>query len=225
MPLEKQFGNKIINKLEVISKNIGKDYKRDCEIRQFNWKLSLENLRDPLHVIPLHSATLGKVVDFSEKNVQQIPLKQKLRKFLLSDASSFSKDGETKVGKGGSLLGLFKPSLESGYHNCLLFPNFHLATPDGGRSFSIESLNPQSPSTTAITKYVFCNQPIQASDVFMEEVLEHRMRGLNRVLKEDYDACEEIQIALGYTQLEQNIGAYEHVNVNIASLYRRIIRQ
>ena len=143
----------------------------------------------------------------------------------MSDASSFAKDGEPKAGKGGTLLNLFEPSLENGYHNCLLFPNFNLATPDCGRSYSIELLNPKSPGITEITKYVFCNQPIQPKDVFLEEILEHRLRGLQRVLDEDYEACEEIQAALAHTQLEQNVGAYEHLNVNIARLYRRIIKK
>ena len=42
-------------------------------------------------------------------------------------------------------------------------------------------------------------------------------------MDEDYEACEEVQIALGFTDREQNIGAYEHYNVNIASMYRKLI--
>ena len=85
-------------------------------------------------------------------------------------------------------------------------------------------VEPLSPVVTEVTTFIFCNQPIHPEDMFLDELLEHRFQGLQRVLEEDYEACEEIQLALNHTQLEQNIGAYEHLNANIASLYRRILR-
>ena len=52
-----------------------------------------------------------------------------------------------------------------------------MATPDGGRSYSIEVLNPISPVETEISHYVLCNKPNDENDVFLEEVIEHRLRG------------------------------------------------
>ena len=98
-----------------------------------------------------------------------------------------------------------------------------MATPDGGRSYSIEVHNPLSPKETEVTHFVICNKPKDPEDVFLEEIIEHRLRGLKPVMDEDYEACEEVQIALEFTDREQNIGAYEHYNVNIASMYRKLI--
>ena len=45
------------------------------------------------------------------------------------------------------------------------------------------------------------------------------------VLEEDYWALENIQKALQFTEREQNVGAYEHYNINIANIYRRLIKK
>ena len=57
----------------------------------------------------------------------------------------------------------------------------------------------------------------------IDEIIEHRLRGLRPVYEEDYGACERVQYSLTHTEREQNIGCYEHYNMNIANLYKRII--
>ena len=223
MPFEKQFDTKIIRSLKLLSHKLSPEIGTFFEIRKFNWKLNFENLRDAMHPAVVHASTLAKDVDFSEQHVQQKPLTLNLRDIGLSEASSLSKDGEHKTEDRGHLGDIISPSLSEGYYNWLLYPNFHMATPDGGRSYSIEVLNPISPVETEISHYVLCNKPNDENDVFLEEVIEHRLRGLRPVLEEDYEACEEVQHALSFTELEQNIGAYEHYNANIASMYRRLI--
>jgi hypothetical protein len=99
-----------------------------------------------------------------------------------------------------------------------------MATPDGGRSYSIEVHNPVAPDKTEISHYVLVNKPY-SDDALLDEIVEHRLSGLRPVLEEDYGACERIQEALKFTEREQNIGCYEHYNANIASLYRRIIKK
>jgi hypothetical protein len=99
-----------------------------------------------------------------------------------------------------------------------------MATPDGGRSYSIEIHNPIAPGKTEISHYVIVNKPY-SDDALLEEIIEQRLRGLRPVLEEDYQACERVQHAIKFTEREQNIGCYEHYNANIASLYRRIIKQ
>ena len=223
IPFETQFDAKIIKSLRLLSYRLSQQIGRFDETRDFNWKLNFENLRDALHPAVVHSSTLDKEMDFSEQHVQQKPLTQTLRRIDLSEASSFSKDGEHKMGKKGHLSDIIDPSFGEGYYNWLLFPNFHMATPDGGRSYSIEIHNPLSSNKTEITHFVTCNKPKNPDDVFFEEIIEHRLRGLKPVMDEDYQACEEVQKALEFTEREQNVGAYEHYNVNIASMYRRLI--
>ena len=223
IPIEKQFDAKILRSLRLLSHRLTPEFGSLFEIRKFNWKLNFENLRDSLHPAVLHATTLANEVDFSDQYVQQKPLNQQLRRIALFEASSLSKDGEHKTDKRGHLTELIDPSLGEGYYNWLLFPNFHMATPDGGRSYSIEVHNPLSPKETEVTHFVICNKPKDPQDVFLEEIIEHRLRGLKPVMDEDYEACEEVQIALEFTDSEQNIGAYEHYNVNIASMYRRLI--
>ena len=223
IPIERQFDAKIIRSLKLLSHRLTPEFGSFFETRKFNWKLNFENLRDSLHPAVLHASTLAKEVDFSDQYVQQKPLNQALRRIDLVEASSLSKDGEHKTEKRGHLTDLIDPSLGEGYYNWLLFPNFHMATPDGGRSYSIEIHNPLSPSETEISHLVICSKPHNPDDVFLDEIIEHRLRGLRPVLEEDYEACEEVQAVLRHTEREQNIGAYEHYNINIATMYRRLI--
>ena len=222
--LEDQFDHSVMRSLQLISKMLQPEYGTFHEVRAFNWKMNFENLRDSLHPPVLHHKTLATEVDFSAQYEDIPPLYQKLRRIPLSEASSLSKDGASKEGKKGHLDDLIRPPLPNGYYNWLLFPNFHMATPDGGRSYSIEVHNPLAPNQTDIAHYVLVSKPY-STDAMLPEIIEHRLRGLRPVLEEDYGACERIQEALAFTEREQNIGCYEYYNVNIASLYRRLIKQ
>ena len=224
-PLQQQFDKYILKSLKLLSHRLSNEYASMREVRSFNWKLNFENLRDALHPEIVHSKTLAKGVEFSEQHKQMVPLKKMLKWIKLAEASSFSKDGEQKSNTKGHADHLIKPSFGEGYYNWLLFPNFHMASPDGGRSYLIEVHNPIAPDRTEITHYVICSKPNQPNDMFLDEFIEHRLRGLHKVLEEDYEVCENVQKAIEFTSLEQNIGAYEYYNVNIASLYRILMKR
>jgi len=224
MTFEKQFDPAIIKSLKLISKMLLNKYGTFFEIRNFNWKMNFENLRDSLHPAVLHSTTLAKEVDFSSQYEDVPALHKMLGRLPLHHTSSFTMDGANKPDKKGHLDNLIRPSLPNGYYNWLLFPNFHMATPDGGRSYSIEVHNPIAPDKTEISHYVLINKPY-SDDALLDEIIEHRLRGLRPVLEEDYSACERVQEALSFTDREQNVGCYEHYNANIASLYRRVIKE
>lgn len=225
LSIEKQFDRDILKSLKLLSHRLADEYTSMQEVRNFNWKLNFENLRDALHPEVVHSKTLAKDVDFSEQHKQMLPLRKMIKLIKLVEASSFSKDGDKKGEKKGQADHLINPSFGEGYYNWLLFPNFHMASPDGGRSYSIEVHNPIATDKTEITHYIICGKPIQPNDMFLEEFIEHRLRGLHTVLDEDYLVCENIQKAIEFTSLEQNIGAYEHYNANIASLYRILMKR
>jgi phenylpropionate dioxygenase-like ring-hydroxylating dioxygenase large terminal subunit len=223
--IEDQFDDYIIKSLKLISKMLDKNYKTFKEARPFNWKLNFENLRDALHPAVLHSKTLAKGVDFSAQYEESEPLHKKIGLWVrLKHASSLSKDGENKSKEKGYLDDLATASLGSGYYNWLLFPNFHMATPDGGRSYNIEFLNPISANETEIYHYNIINR-LKLKDEETIRILDRRMEEGRPILEEDYWALENIQKALQFTEREQNVGAYEHYNVNIANIYRRLIKR
>ena len=222
--IEDQFDTYIIKSLRLISKMLDKNYRTFQETRPFNWKLNFENLRDALHPAVLHSSTLAKGVDFSAQYEECEPLYKKIGLWLhLKHTSSLSKDGESKSKEKGYLDDIATPSLGNGYYNWLLFPNFHMATPDGGRSYSIEFLNPTGPGMTDIYHYNIINKLKTKEDT--NKILSQRMEEGRPVLEEDYWALENVQKALPFTEREQNVGVYEHYNINIANIYRRLIRK
>jgi phenylpropionate dioxygenase-like ring-hydroxylating dioxygenase large terminal subunit len=137
IPNNEQFDTTILKSLKLLSQRLHKSYAKLKETRKFNWKLNFENLRDAMHPEVVHATTLANNVDFSEQYVQQKPLTESLRKIELSECSYFSKDGEPKEGQKGHLDDLIKPSFGRGYYNWVLFPNFHMASPDGGRTYYI----------------------------------------------------------------------------------------
>jgi carnitine monooxygenase subunit len=221
---EQQFDAPIIKSLNLISKMLLNNYGTFSEVRSFNWKMNFENLRDSLHPAVLHNKSLAAEVDFTAQYQDNPPLYKQLRRLKLKDISSLSKDGQNKQGKKGHLDDLIRPPLGDGYYNWLLYPNFHMATPDGGRSYSIEVHQPLAPDKTAVSHYVLVSKPY-SEDALIDEIIEHRLRGLRPIMEEDYGACERVQEALAFTEREQNIGCYEHYNANIATLYRRLIKQ
>lgn len=221
--IENQFDNAIIKSLKLLSIRLQEKYGTFFEIRNFNWKLNFENLRDSLHPPILHSKTLGKKVNFTDQHKEVKPIYNYLGRMPLKYASSFTKDGDNNSDQKGHLDDIINPSFKKGYYNWLLFPNFHMASPDGGRSYSIEVHNPISPDKNEISHFVIFNKPNNEQDVFLDEIIEHRLRGLRPVYEEDYGACERVQYSLTHTEREQNIGCYEHYNMNIANLYKRII--
>jgi len=197
------------------------------EIRSFNWKLKFENLRDTLHPVFLHSSTLNKEIDFSKHFEESKPLFKNLKRINLLHASSFTKDGVYE--HGAEHESLFRRSIGEGYYNWFLYPNFHMASPDGGRTYNIAALNPLSPSQSEINHYLIVNKPIalnsESDKRKFSSFISNRLLGIKTVLEEDFIALEKVQQALKFTDREQLIGAYEHYNANIASLYRRLIKK
>ena len=226
LKIEDQFDEKIIKSLKLLSRRLDNNFKDLHEKRNFNWKLNFENLRDSLHPSVLHSKSLAKTVDFSDQYIQQKPLSKLLSRKNIKFASSFTVDGHKKNNNGNKINECISPSFSDGYYNWLLFPNFHMATPDGGRSYSVEVHNPLSPVENEISHYFIMNRIKQNTHECSEDTfLESRLQESRRVHEEDFWACEEVQKALSFTDKEQCIGAYEHYNMNIASIYRRIIKR
>lgn len=221
-----QFQHDVIKSLKLISNYIQPQHEIFKETRSFNWKLNFENLRDSLHPAVLHNKTLAKSMDFTDQYKTHKRLSDHISPIKLDEASSFSVDGYKKQNdKPGHLDEIIKPLFKDGYYNWLLFPNFHMSSPDGGRSFYIEQLNPIGPDKVEVTATTFISRPIDKNDIFADEICLHRIKSSRPVMEEDYGACEDIQKALAYTNYEQNIGAYEHYNFRIGRIYKKLLRQ
>ena len=99
-----------------------------------------------------------------------------------------------------------------------------MASPNAGRQFNIEFLNPISSKCVEIT-HIFIMQKSSYSNKEIEDELEaYRVAG-RKILEEDYWAVESVQKGLEFSEIEQNVGAYEYWNLNIANLYKRIIHR
>jgi len=224
--IQEQFEPYVLKSLKLISNYFDSRIISFKEKRNFNWKLNFENLRDALHPAVLHSKSLSKDVDFTAQ-YDEIPPVYKKRVWLrLPYASSFSNDGGYKGSDSFDTLASkgIKPLFNEGYFNWLLFPNFHMASPNAGRQFNIEFLNPISSKCVEIT-HIFIMQKSSYSNKEIEDELEaYRVAG-RKILEEDYWAVESVQKGLEFSEIEQNVGAYEYWNLNIANLYKRIIHR
>lgn len=291
LTIEDQFDDAVLKSLKLVSQFININHLATFEeIRNFNWKLNFENLRDSLHPAVLHKNSLATQMDFSAQYNDDIPLYMSIGNMRLQYASSFSLDGsskskESKASKAsnvstkndvktdlnnlktlkersvfqilssffkknkskynnkikldkklkrtlpddssirankGEISNILKSVFDNGYYNWLLFPNFHMACPDGC-TYSIEVHTPLTADKVRINHYLICNKQKYNDELFIDELLQHRLQGTRVVYEEDFNACESVQEALGFTDRQQNIGAYEHYNVNIARVYRRIL--
>ena len=87
-----------------------------------------------------------------------------------------------------------------------------------------EFLNPISATEVEIT-HIFVMQKSSMPDSRVKEILTESRNHGRTVLEEDYWAVESVQKGLQFSEIEQNVGAYEYWNLNIANLYKRIIHK
>lgn len=219
--IERQFPSYILRSLKLTSKGWSSHVHHSCEERNFNWKLNFENLRDPLHPLFLHQKSLASEVDFSSSFSEFPPVEKGLVFTRLPNISTFSLDGKSKSNSLPSYDKMFRRNFSEGYYNWLLFPNFHMASPDGGRTFNLEVFNPIAADKVEIKKFWVMNKP--RKEINATEFLEQREVAGRQVLDEDFDANEEVQKALTTADTNAYVGAYEAWNINIARAYKRLM--
>ncbi len=221
-PIEEQFAPEFIDLLENSSACYDSEVMTTTWHGKFNWKLAYENLRDGNHPRFVHARTLAKEVDFIP-GVDVELAAESLRDLDSMDAAGMRREMR-RFSFGGvdgkrSDMRSFPfwdridrwPGESDAYYNWLAFPNLHIASPNGGRSFTIEHHIPIAPDRTDIEIFWFTSrkkQPYATS----AQVLLASMHGSKVVVGEDVDVMERVQAALHVGAPISNQGVYEFMN-------------
>ncbi|WP_115577004.1 aromatic ring-hydroxylating oxygenase subunit alpha [Xanthomonas campestris] len=232
MPIEEQFSTDFIALLESSSNAYDTEVMVTTWRGRYNWKLAYENLRDANHPRFVHPKTLAKSVSFvAEVNEEQAKqsmealqdsspaaLKREMRRFSFGgpDASipNLQHFGwHDKVERWGK---------QDAYFNWLAFPNMHIASSNGGYSFTLEHHIPVAPDTTDLEIYWFSarrKQPYGSSS----QVLLAQMHGSKVVVGEDIEIMERVQAALHTDAPLPTQGAYESMNRLVERWYAMLM--
>ncbi|PPV07438.1 ring hydroxylating dioxygenase subunit alpha [Xanthomonas bromi] len=221
MPIEEQFSADFIALLESSSNAYDTEVMVTTWSGRYNWKLAYENLRDANHPRFVHPKTLAKSVSFvAEVNEEQAKestealqesspaaLRHEMRRFSFggpeAPISNLKHFGwHDKVERWGA---------QDAYFNWLAFPNMHIASSNGGYSFTLEHHIPVAPDRTDLEIYWFSarkKQPYGSAS----QVLLAQMHGSKVVVGEDVDIMERVQAALHTDAPLPTQGAYESMN-------------
>lgn len=232
LPLEEQFSPQFLASLESSSLAYDTEVMVTTWHCKFNWKLVYENLRDFNHVRFLHPKSFGNYVDFvstidqSQSSESQLPLTDNTPEGLRKEMRRFSYGGRdamipdmrrapwhSSVERWGD---------QDAYYNWLSIPNLHIASGNGGHSFTIEHHIPIAPDKTDLELYWITarkKQPIASS----HQVLLANMHGSKQIVGEDVDMLEKIQTGLHLNAPIPNQGAYESTNRLIERWYTTLM--
>lgn len=216
--IEAQFSKKILKFLFDISKKINEFEIIELK-RNFNWKLIIENLRDPLHPLFLHPTSLLKNIKFSTPGIPKwLPIFFLRKKYI-------SYGGPDTEINNPSYENLFidRWSAKNKYHNYHLFPNLHIACPDNGCTFLIENFIPISSNKTLIQIYYVYTKHRMDNKTF-EEFKSKQFSSSMKVYNEDFNLIEKIQNNLDSNiYLHPHNGKYERMILRFHGFYLRKI--
>jgi phenylpropionate dioxygenase-like ring-hydroxylating dioxygenase large terminal subunit len=242
LPIEEQFGADYLAYLASASEAFDSEVIMTTYDARFNWKLVYENLRDANHARYVHSRTLYQETRFqpviNEDNLAVLRRMEKAgditdRSQALAILRSFSTGGrdapleQEPVNAWHPLVERFRDrdgEHHDEYYNWLPFPNMHIASANGGYSFTIEHHIPVSPGRTEMIVYYMTakkKRPYAASAA----VLHATMMGADKVLREDIDVMEDIQRTLHPAACHANLGEYESENAIIHHWYMNLMEK
>ncbi|CAE6763839.1 aromatic ring-hydroxylating oxygenase subunit alpha [Xanthomonas arboricola] len=232
MPIEEQFSADFIALLESSSNAYDTEVMVTKWHGRYNWKLAYENLRDANHPRFVHPKTLAKSVNFTPQvNEEQAKesmdalqdtsptaLRREMRRFSFGGPEApipkLQHFGwHDKVERWGK---------QDAYFNWLAFPNMHIASSNGGYSFTLEHHIPVAPDRTDLEIYWFSarrKQPYGSSS----QVLLAQMHGSKVVVGEDVDIMERVQSALHTEAPLPTQGAYESMNRLVERWYTMLM--
>ena len=111
---------------------------------------------------------------------------------------------------------------QDSYFNWLAYPNLHIASSDGGFSFTIEHHVPVAPGRTNLEIYWMTAKKRQPY-AFSGTVLRSLMQGSRLVVGEDIVVMEEVQAALHDDAPVPRQGDYEGLNKRVERWYVDVI--
>lgn len=233
MPLEEQFSPEIISSLEGSSSVYDNEVMVTTWRTKFNWKLVAENLADPNHIRFLHSKDFSGYIKYNI-SVDAASCAESMRPLIALDQASlrcemrrFSQGGvvaeipnmrrvpwwQSKVNRHGD---------RDVYYHWLVMPGLHIASGNGGYSFTIENYVPISPGETDLELYWVMarkKEPLDAA----QQVLYANMLGSRKIVGEDVDMLEKIQAALHLEAPVPNQGSYESFNRLVERWYTTLM--
>lgn len=232
MPLEEQFSAAFIATLEISSNAYDTEVMVTTWRGNYNWKLAYENLRDANHPRFVHPKTLAKTVKFiptvNEAQHQEAgqPLHDLSHTALRQEMLGFSYGGADAPIPDLQHLGWHELVERWGrddvYYNWLAFPNLHIASANGGHSFTLEHHIPISPGQTDLEIYRFTVRKKQPY-AYSSQVLLAEMHGSKVVVGEDVAIMESVQAALHTQAPLPTQGAYESMNQLVERWYTTLM--
>lgn len=229
---EEQFSPEFIALLESSSNAYDTEVMVTTWHGKFNWKLAYENLRDANHPRFVHPKSLAKTVDFvprvntaqAQESLQELQgtssaaLRREMRRFSFGGADA-PIPGLQHFG-WHQLVERWGDS--DSYYNWLAFPNLHIASANGGFSFTLEHHIPVAPDRTDLEIYWFTTRKKQPY-AFSSQVLLAQMHGSKLVVGEDVDVMERVQAALHEGAPLPTQGAYESMNRIVERWYTTLM--
>jgi len=232
MPLEDQFPPEFIASLESSSNAYDTEVMVTTWRGQYNWKLAYENLRDGNHPRFVHPKTLAKVIDVKpyvhEAWLQESsqPLESLAPDAMRQEMRRFSHGGADadipEMNRFGWHSLVKRWGERDVYYNWLAYPNLHIASANGGHSFTLEHHIPVAPGCTDMEIYRFTARKKQPF-VFSHAVLLAEMHGSKVVGGEDVGVMEMVQSALHHGAPMPTQGAYEGMNRLVERWYATLM--
>lgn len=240
LPIAEQFGQGYLDYLALASNAFDGEVIMTTYDARFNWKLIYENLRDAHHARYVHPRTLYQdtkfaplIYDTSLAALHRVqgggPIADREQALsLLRSFSTGGRDAPLEQPPGHSwhpLVERFRDldgEAHDTYYNWLPFPNMHIASANGGYSFTIEHHIPVAPDRTEMIVYYMTakkKRPYAASAA----VLHATMMGADKVLREDIDVMEDIQRTLHPGATVAHLGDYESENAIIHHWYMHLM--
>jgi carnitine monooxygenase subunit len=232
LALEDQFSTEFIDLLERSSQAWDTEVMMTTWQCKFNWKLAYENLRDANHPRFIHPKSLARTVCFTpsvieaqaEETLCELPdttstgLRREICRFSYAGADAQIPD----LKKLGWHALVDRWGDQDSYYNWLAFPNMHIASANGGFSFTIEHHIPVSPDRTDLEIYWFAARK-KRSYAFSNQVLLAQMHGSKLVVGEDVNIMETVQTALHMDAPFPSQGAYESMNRLVERWYTTLM--
>lgn len=218
--IEEQFTPEIKELLERYTSKMDDSFIYTRYETNFNWKLGIENIKDPLHVPCLHKSTFPK--HFKIELPEHFHLSG--AQSVFSSENSSLQDGSVQ---GGIIMGdtpklswdnlVHKLDCSGRYQVFHLFPNVNIMIVDG-ISFSIQTYNPLSENSTEMQMLVALTKQTDSFSYKPVVLWEHLLSDI-KVFQEDIDCLESLQKSLYSSTNDFIHGAYETSILNFQSIY------
>ena len=185
----------------------------------FNWKLGIEIIMDSNHVQFLHNKTLAKamVMDIQDRSGNIFP-------YLEKDKAIYGEHIVTKdlchygeaIFKAEEDRSWFNSVEQYGnkdetYYDLIIFPNLHIVSATGGRSFQLYHYVPVSEGSTRVDLYMMTTKHKEKIPTIPATLYEHFRRAME-VLSEDIYGLEQIHNGMANSNSYAMLGEYESYN-------------